>query len=105
MNAVTQESAQLISREGVAATLKSVQIEGQLDGPLLRLADQIPLSRQSERLLLQVLKDEDAKILQELKLTWAVRIDAFMNHELVSEGSTADGGEFEIPEFLRKQAD
>jgi len=37
MNAVTQESAQLISREGVAATLQSVQIEGQLDGLLLRM--------------------------------------------------------------------
>jgi Ca-activated chloride channel family protein len=37
MNAVTQESAQLTSREGVAATLQSVQIEGQLDGLLLRM--------------------------------------------------------------------
>ena len=70
-----------------------------------RLSDQITLSRQSERLLRQVLKDEDAKILQELKQTWAAKIDAFMNHELVSEGSADDDEDFEIPEFLRKQAD
>lgn len=70
-----------------------------------RLSDQITLSRQSQRLLRQVLKDEDAKILQELKQTWAAKIDAFMNHELVSEGSADDDEDFEIPEFLRKQAD
>jgi Ca-activated chloride channel family protein len=70
-----------------------------------RFSDQIILSRQSERLLRQVLKDEDLRFLQELKLTWAARIDAFMNHELVPEGSADDDEEFEIPEFLRKQAD
>jgi Ca-activated chloride channel family protein len=70
-----------------------------------RFSDQIILSRQSERLLRQVLKDEDAKILQELKLTWAARIDIFMNQELVSEGGVEDDEDFEIPEFLRKQAD
>ena len=70
-----------------------------------RLSDQITLSRQSERLLRQLLKDEDAKILQELKLTWADRIDAFMNRELVSEGGVDGDEDFEIPEFLRKQAD
>jgi Ca-activated chloride channel family protein len=38
MNAVThQESSQLISPEGLAATLQSVQIDGQLDGLLLRM--------------------------------------------------------------------
>lgn len=37
MNAVTQESAQLMSQEGVAATLRSVEIEGQLDGLLLSM--------------------------------------------------------------------
>lgn len=70
-----------------------------------RFSDQIILSRQSERLLRQVLKDEDAKILQELKVTWAAKIDAFMNHDLVSEGSADDDEDFETPEFLRKQAD
>jgi hypothetical protein len=69
------------------------------------LSDQITLSRQSERLLRQVLKDEDAYFLQELKLTWAAIIDAFMNQELVSRGGMEDDEDFEIPEFLRKQAD
>ncbi|PIQ54380.1 MAG: hypothetical protein COW02_05130 [Comamonadaceae bacterium CG12_big_fil_rev_8_21_14_0_65_59_15] len=44
-----------------------------------RLSDQITLSRQSERLLRQVLKDEDAALLQELKATWADKMDALMN--------------------------
>jgi Ca-activated chloride channel homolog len=70
-----------------------------------RLSDQVTLSRQSERLLRHVLKDEDAKVLQELKLTWAAKIDAFMNQELVSAGGEEDGENFEIPEFLRRQAD
>lgn len=38
MNAVThEESSQLISPEGLAATLQSVQIDGHLDGLLLRM--------------------------------------------------------------------
>ena len=38
MNAVThQESSQLTSPEGLSATLQSVQVEGQLDGLLLRM--------------------------------------------------------------------
>ena len=38
MNAVThQESSQLMSPEGLAATLQSVQIDGHLDGLLLRM--------------------------------------------------------------------
>lgn len=44
-----------------------------------RLSDQMILSRQSERLLRQVLKDEDAALLQELKATWADKMDALMN--------------------------
>lgn len=70
-----------------------------------RLSDQITLSRQSERLLRHVLKHEDTKVLQELKLTWAARIDAFMNQELATAVEDADGEDFEIPAFLRKQAD
>lgn len=66
-----------------------------------RLSDQITLSRQSERLLRHVLKDEDTKILQELKLTWSANIDAFINQELQS----ASNRSFELPEFLRKLAD
>ena len=67
-----------------------------------RLSDQMTLSRQSERLVRQVLKDEDAKFLQELKLTWAATIDAFENAEFATED---DFDDFEIPSFLRKQAD
>ena len=37
MNAVTQEITQLRSREGIAATLQSVHIEGRLDGLLLSM--------------------------------------------------------------------
>lgn len=37
MNAVTQECSPLRSREGVAATLRSVEIEGQIDGLLLSM--------------------------------------------------------------------
>jgi Ca-activated chloride channel family protein len=70
-----------------------------------RLSDQLTLSCQSERLLRHVLKDEDAKFLQELKLTWGATIDAFVNQELVSVGGGEDGEDFEIPAFLRKQAD
>jgi len=66
-----------------------------------RLSDQITLSRQSERLLRHVLKDEDVKILQEVKLTWSSKIDAFINQELQSASNTS----FELPEFLRKLAD
>jgi len=44
-----------------------------------RVSDQITLSRQSERLLRQVLKDEDATLLQELEVTWTDKIDALMN--------------------------
>ena len=67
-----------------------------------RLSDQVTLSRQSERLLRQGLKDEDAKVLQELKLTWAEKLDFYMNLEQASVGSADD---FEIPLFLLKQAD
>jgi Ca-activated chloride channel family protein len=67
-----------------------------------RLPDQITLSRQSERLLRHVLKDEEPRFLQELKLTWTVRIDALMRPEAATSD---DFDEFEIPEFLRKQAD
>ena len=67
-----------------------------------RLSDQIILSRQSERLLRQVLKDEDANALQGLKLTWAATIDAFVNAEFATED---DFDDYEIPSFLRKQAD
>jgi hypothetical protein len=70
-----------------------------------RLSDQMTLSRQSERLVRQVLKDEDAKFLQELKLTWAGTIDAFMNSEFAAAGCEGDEENFEIPAFLRKQAD
>ena len=70
-----------------------------------RLSDQITLSRQSERLLRQVLKGEDAKFLQELKLTWAVTVDAFMNAEFAAAGCEGEDEDFEIPAFLRKQAD
>jgi len=66
-----------------------------------RLSDQITLSRQSERLLRHVLKDEETKILHELKLTWSAKIDAFINQEFESAGNE----NFELPEFLRKQAD
>jgi hypothetical protein len=66
-----------------------------------RLSDQFTLSRQSERLLRQVLKDEDTKMLHELKLTWSAKIDAFVNQEFES----ASNENFELPEFLRKQAD
>jgi len=66
-----------------------------------RLSDQITLSRQSERLLRHVLKDEDTKMLHELKLTWSAKIDAFINQEFES----ARNENFELPEFLRKQAD
>jgi Ca-activated chloride channel family protein len=68
-----------------------------------QLVDQITLSRQSERLLRHALKDEEAKILQEIKLTWSATIDAFMNQELVAAGD--EGDVFEVPAFLRKQAD
>jgi hypothetical protein len=68
-----------------------------------RLSDQITLSRQSERLLRQVLKDEDVNILEELKQTWKAKIDIFMNQELASAGG--DDEPFDIPAFLRKQAD
>lgn len=37
MNAVIQEITQLMSREGISATLQSVQIEGRLDGLLLSM--------------------------------------------------------------------
>jgi len=37
MNAVTHESSQLMTHEGIAATLRSVEIEGQLDGLLLTM--------------------------------------------------------------------
>jgi hypothetical protein len=43
--------------------------------------------------------------LQELKLTWAAKIDALMSRELVFEGGVDDDEDFDIPEFLRKQAD
>jgi hypothetical protein len=66
-----------------------------------RLSDQITLSRQSERLLRHVLKDEDVKILQELKLNWSATTDAFINQEFES----ASNVNFELPEFLRKLAD
>jgi Ca-activated chloride channel family protein len=66
-----------------------------------RLSDQITLSRQSERLLRHVLKDEETKMLHELKLTWSAKIDAFVNQEFES----ALNENFELPEFLRKQAD
>ena len=66
-----------------------------------RLSDQITLSRQSERLLRHVLKDEETKILHELKLTWSAKIDAFINQEFESAGNE----NFELPEVLRKQAD
>ncbi len=65
------------------------------------LSEQITLSRHSERLLLHVLKDENTKILQKLKLTWSSKIDAFISQELQSESMDS----FEIPEFLRKLAD
>jgi hypothetical protein len=48
-----------------------------------------------------VLKDEDTKMLHELKLTWSAKIDAFVNQEFES----ASNENFELPEFLRKQAD
>lgn len=51
-----------------------------------RLQSQITLSRHSERLLRQALKDENAQGLQSLKLTWAVEIDAFMNPALACAG-------------------
>lgn len=70
-----------------------------------RLSDQITLSRQSERLLRQVLKDEDANVLQELKLIWAATIDSFMNTELAAAGCEGEDEDFETPAFLRKQAD
>lgn len=66
-----------------------------------RLSDQITLSRQSERLLRHVLKDEDIKMLHELKLTWTAKIDTFVNQEFES----ASNENFELLEFLRKQAD
>lgn len=70
-----------------------------------RLSDQITLSPQSVRLLRHVLKDEDTKVLQELKLTWAAKIDDFMDQEFATAAEEKDGEDFEIPEFLRKQVD
>ncbi|MCF8209809.1 MAG: hypothetical protein K9K38_10455 [Rhodoferax sp.] len=70
-----------------------------------RLADQITLSGQSERLLRQALKGEETEVLHALKLTWAARIDAFMNQEFVSDGGTNDCEDDEIPELMCNQAD
>lgn len=42
------------------------------------LSKQITLSRQAERLLRQVLKDVDVKVLQELQLTWKAKVFAVM---------------------------
>ena len=71
-----------------------------------QLSDEITLSRQSERLLRHVLKDTDAKILNELRQTLTANSDAIMNIENVAtslDGENSD--EFDIPAFLRKQAD
>ena len=68
-----------------------------------RLNGQFTLSRQSERLLRHVLKDEDGKMLQELKLTWAGKMDAVMDQQLVATGRDVD--DLEVLAFLRKQAD
>lgn len=66
-----------------------------------RLSAQITLSRHSERLLRHVLRDEDSKLLHELKLTWSGKIDDFINQEF----EVASNENFELPKFLRKLAD
>ena len=71
-----------------------------------QLSDEITLSRQSERLLRHVLKDTDAKILNELRQTLAANSDAIMNTENVAaslDDQYLDA--MEIPAFLRKQSD
>ena len=71
-----------------------------------QLTDEITLSRQSERLLRHLLKDTDAKILNELRQTLTANIDAIMNTENVATSLDGeDSDEFDIPAFLRKQAD
>jgi len=67
-----------------------------------RLTDQITLSRQSERLLRNALKDEAPELLQELKQTWSAKVDFIMIQEPASGDELDD---FEIPAFLLKQAD
>jgi hypothetical protein len=49
-----------------------------------RLVDQITLSRQSERLLRNALKDEAPELLQKLKLTWSANVDAISKQELAT---------------------
>jgi hypothetical protein len=56
--------------------------------------------------LRHVLKDTDAKILNELRQTLTANIDAIMNTENVATSLDGeDSDEFDIPAFLRKQAD
>lgn len=71
-----------------------------------QLSYEITLSRHSERLLRHVLKDTDAKILNELRQTLTASSDAIMNTENVAaslDDQYLDA--MEIPAFLRKQAD
>lgn len=68
------------------------------------LSAEITLSRQGERLLRQVLKDVDAKVLQELNLTWKAKVFAFMARELSNMGGQLELEGLEIPAFLRRQA-
>jgi hypothetical protein len=67
------------------------------------MTDQITLSRQSERVLRQMLKDIDPFVLEELMQTWTAKIGALINHEVtLKPGGMVD---LDIPAFLRRQAD
>jgi hypothetical protein len=67
------------------------------------MTDQITLSRQTERLLRQMLKDIDPFVLEELKQTWTAKIGALINHEVTLK--LGGMGDLNIPAFLRRQAD